>query len=132
MRRSTAIELPLWSRAFLALVLGLALTFGAVAPHDPASEHRAEGGIVDQAAQHPEDPPHFEASEATYLDGCQTCLLHLQTGARLVAPPALLPEPVRGEALPSTGTAAVPAHASFPGPARAPPVSSPVLVPPAA
>lgn len=123
MRRSSPADLPLWSRAFLALVLGLALTFGAVAPHETAAEHSAEGGIVDQAAQHPEAPPHFEASQAVYEPGCQTCLLHLQTGARLVAPPALLPEPVRGEALLSANTAAVPAHASFLGPARAPPAS---------
>lgn len=127
MRRLSPTDLPLWSRAFLALVLGLALTFGGAAPHDPAAEHRTEGGIVDQAAQHPEDPPHFEASEATYLEGCRTCLLHLQTGARIVAPPALLPEPVRGEVLPLAGTAALPAHASLFGPARAPPASSPVL-----
>lgn len=116
-------------RFLIALLLGIALTFGSVAPHDPAAEHDREGHgtFVDQAASHPEDPPHIEASKSTYVPGCQTCLLHLQTGSRLVAPLVPLPELIRGETVTVSETAAVSTPASLLGPARAPPASSLVL-----
>jgi hypothetical protein len=129
MRRARSTDLTLWKRSLIALAVGLALTFGAVAPHDAAAEHEREGrgAFVDQAASHPEDPPHIEASNATYVPGCQTCLLQLQTGSRLIAPPVPLPELVRGETVPVPETAAVSTPSSLLGPARAPPASSLVL-----
>ena len=103
--------------------------FGAVAPHDPASEHtgRMKGAIVDQAAHHPEAPVHVEASQPAYEPGCETCLMQIQAGSRLIAPPVLLPELVRGEAVAVAQTAAFSAASSLLLPARAPPASS--LVP---
>jgi hypothetical protein len=126
MRRAHPPDLSFWRRALIALTVGIALTFGAVAPHDSSTEHDREGqgAIVDQAARHPEAPPHFEASNATYVPGCPTCLLHLQTGSRLIAPPVPLPELVRGETVTVPETLAVSAPSSLHGPARAPPVSS--------
>lgn len=113
-------------RFLIALLVGVALTFGSVAPHDPAAEHDREGrgAFVDQAARHPEDPPHMEASSSAYVPGCQTCLLQLQTGSRLIAPLVPLPELVRGETVTVPETAAVSTSASLFGPARAPPASA--------
>ncbi|HEX6861195.1 MAG TPA: hypothetical protein VF414_00170 [Thermoanaerobaculia bacterium] len=129
MRRDRSTDLSLWRRSLIALAVGLALTFGAFAPHDDSAEHEREGrgAFVDQAASHPEDPPHVEASNATYVPGCQTCLLHLQTGSRLIAPLVPLPELVRGETVLALETAAVSTPSSLLGPARAPPASSLVL-----
>lgn len=126
MRRARPSDPSLWKRSLIALLAGLALTFGAFAPHDDAAEHEREGrgAFIDQAARHPEEAPHFEASNPTYVPGCQTCLLHLQTGSRLIAPPVPLPELVRGETVPVPETVAFSASASLLGPARAPPVSS--------
>ena len=113
----------------IVLLLGVALTFGAVAPHADSAEHDREGrgAFIDQAASHPEDPPHVEASKSAYVPGCQTCLMHLQTGLRLIAPLVPLPELVRGETLTVSETAAVSTPVSLQGPARAPPASSLVL-----
>jgi hypothetical protein len=129
MRRAHPSRPSLWQRSLIALAVGIALTFGAVAPHDAGAEHDREGhgAFVDQAASHPEDPPHIEASNATYVPGCQTCLLQLQTGSRLLAPPLPLPELVRGDTVPLPETAAVSGPTSLHGPARAPP--APSLVP---
>jgi hypothetical protein len=129
MRRDLPTDLSFWRRSLIALAVGLALTFGAVAPHDDSAEHEREGrgAFIDQAAIHPEAPPHIETSNPTYVPGCQTCLLHLQTGSRLIAPPVPLPDLVRGEAVPVPETVAVSTPSSLLGPARAPPVSSLVL-----
>lgn len=129
MRRAHPPDLSLWRRSLIALLVGIALTFGSVAPHDASAEHDREGhgAFVDQAAQHPEDPPHFEASNATYIPGCRTCLLQLQTGSRLIAPLVPLPDLVRGGTVTLPETAAVSTPASLLGPARAPPASSLVL-----
>ena len=129
MRRVRSTDLSPWRRSLIALAVGLALTFGAFAPHDDSAEHEREGrgAFIDQAASHPEAPPHFEASNATYVPGCQTCLLHLQTGSRLIAPPVPLPDLVRGETVPVPETVAFSTPASLLGPARAPPASSLVL-----
>jgi|SRR5215218_8181723 len=129
MRRDHPTDMSLWRRSLIALAVGLALTFGAFAPHDGSAEHESEGrgAFIDQAASHPEAPPHFEASNSTYVPGCQTCLLHLQTGSRLVAPPVPLPGLVRGETVPILETVAVSTSSSLLGPARAPPASSLVL-----
>lgn len=116
-------------RFLIALLVGIALTFGAVAPHDPTAEHDREGhgAFIDQAASHPEDPPHVEASKSAYVPGCQTCLMHLQAGSRLIAPLVPLPDLIRGETVTVPETAAVSTPASLQGPARAPPASSLVL-----
>ena len=129
MRRVLSTDLSLWRRSLIALAVGLALTFGAFAPHDESAEHEREGrgAFIDQAASHPEAPPHFEASNTTYVPGCQTCLLHLQTGSRLIAPLIPLPDLVRGATVQILETAAVSTPSSLLGPARAPPVSSLVL-----
>lgn len=129
MRRAHSPDPSLWRRSLIALLVGIALTFGAVAPHDASAEHEREGrgAYVDQAARHPEEPTHFEASDSTYVPGCQTCLLQLQTGSRLIAPLVRLPELVRGGTVPVPETAAVSTPASLLGPARAPPVSTLVL-----
>ena len=129
MRRARPTDLSLWRRSLIALAVGLALTFGAFAPHDDSADHEREGrgAFVDQAASHPEEAPHFEASNSTYVRGCPTCLLHLQTGSRLIAPPVPLPDLVRGETLPVLETVAVSTPSSLLGPARAPPASSLVL-----
>lgn len=129
MRRAHPSDPSLWRRSLVAVAVGLALTFGAFAPHDDAAEHEREGrgAFIDQAARHPEAPPHFEASDTTYVPGCQTCLLHLQTGSRLIAPPVPLPELVRGGTLLVPETVAVSTPSSLLGPARAPPASSLVL-----
>src|SRR5215210_3205236 len=117
MRRDRPTDLSLWRRFLIALAVGLALTFGAVALHDASAEHEREGrgAFVDQAASHPEDPPHIEASNATYIPGCQTCLLQLQTGSRLVAPPVPLPELVRGETVSAPETVPVSTPSSLLG-----------------
>lgn len=114
------------SSTLIALTIGLALTFGAVAPHDPGSEHDGgvQGVMVDEAAQHPEAPPHIEGSDPAFHPRCETCLLQMQTGSRLIAPPVLLPEPVRGETVPIVETVAASDPSSLLGPARAPPVSA--------
>ena len=116
-------------RLLIALLLGVVLTFGAVAPHEDSAEHDREGhgAFIDQAASHPEDPPHIEASKAAYVPGCQTCLMHLQTGSRLIAPLVPLPDLIRGETVTVFETVAVSTPASLLGPARAPPASSLVL-----
>jgi|SRR5215210_4580290 len=126
MRRAPLTALPLWKRSLIALTVGLALTFGAVAPHDPAAEHDGgmQGVMVDEAAQHPETPPHIEGSDPAFHPRCETCLLHMQTGSRLIAPLVRLPELVRGETVKTVEMAAVSDPSSLLGPARAPPVSS--------
>jgi len=129
MRRDRSTDLSPWRRSLIALAVGLALSFGVFAPHNDSAEHEREGrgAFIDQAAIHPEAPPHIEASNPAYVSGCQTCLLHLQTGSRLIAPPAPLPDLVRGETVPVPETDAFSTPSSLLGPARAPPVSSLVL-----
>lgn len=120
---------PAWKRALIALTAGLALAFGMVAPHDPMFEHDGglKGIVVDEAAQHPEDPPHLEGSKSSYRPPCESCLLQIQTGSRLISPPAPLPDLVRGETVAVAETAALFSPAPRLGPARAPPVSPAVL-----
>lgn len=116
-------------RPLIVLAIGSVLTFGTVAPHEAAPDHEgiARGAFVDDAAQHPEAPPHFESSHTTYLPACHTCLMQLQTGSRLIAPPAPVPDLLRGE--PVFVAAAAALSQAFPlfSPARAPPASSAVL-----
>lgn len=128
MSRPHPIDLPLWRRAALVLTAGLVLAFGMAFPHDPIFEHEGLRGIVvDEAARHPEDPPHLEGSKSSYRGPCESCLLQVQTGSQLVPPPAPLPEPVRGETVTLFETVLVSATLPHLGPARAPPASLPVL-----
>lgn len=129
MNRAPTSTLAVCLRSLVALAIGFALTFGAVAPHNPAADHEgnAQGAFVDDAAQHPEAPPHVEASHTIYRPPCDTCLLQLQTGSRLIAPLAPLPDLVRGEKISITAPARLsPAFSRF-APARAPPAPAFVL-----
>jgi hypothetical protein len=128
MTDSRDLSSPLaWRRTLLALVAGLALAFGMVAPHDVAVEL---AGVVSQVeiaetAVHPGAPAHFEASELKTHPGCVACLLQLGSSTVLSLPPALL------SPLPQDGYVAAPAaqvsavQPPLPGPARAPPTASP-------
>jgi hypothetical protein len=124
MRRAHPIDLPLWRRALLVLTAGLALAFGMTVSHDPLFEHEGLRGIVvDEAAQHPEAPPHLEGSKSAYRGPCESCLLQLQTASRLVPPPVPLPEPVRSGTVALAATVLVSSPSPLLGPARGPPAS---------
>ncbi len=116
--------LPPWRRTLLVLAAGFALAFGTAAPHDPLFEHQGlHGSMVDEAARHPEAPPHLEGSKSTYREACESCLLLCQTGSNLVPPPTLLPEPVLDGIVVLASAAAVSSPHSHPGSARAPPAA---------
>lgn len=128
MRRAHPIDLPLWRRALLVLTAGLALAFGMTVSHDPLFEHDGLRGIVvDEAARHPEDPPHLEGSKSAFRGPCESCLLQLQTASQLVAPPAPLPEPVRNGTVAFLETVPVSSPSPLLGPVRGPPASLRVL-----
>jgi len=116
-----------WRRPLCALFAGLALAFGMAVPHDEAVEQAGMVSKVEiaETAVHPGDPAHFESAELKVHPGCTACLLQLGSSTVLGPSPALpspLP-PYRNVALPvelaSSGST------SLPGPARAPPTSSP-------
>lgn len=114
--------LPLWRRTLLVLAAGIALAFGTAAPHDPLFEHQGlHGSMVDEAARHPEAPPHFEGSKSTYREACESCLLQCQTASNLVPPPSLLPEPVLDGAVVLASITVPSSPHPHPGSARAPP-----------
>lgn len=128
MRRAPSIVLPLWRRALLVLTAGLALAFGMTVSHDPLFEHEGlRGTVVDEAAQHPEAPPHLEGSRSAFRGPCESCLLQLQTASQLIPPPAPLPEPVRGGIVAYFETVPVSSPSPRLGPARGPPASLSVL-----
>jgi hypothetical protein len=117
-----------WRRPLLALVAGLALVFGAVAPHDMAVERA--GGVsriieIAETAVHPDAPAHFEEATIEVHPGCTACLLQLGSSTVLGRPLAAT------STLPSCGNVAASltrissAAPSLSGPARAPPLSSP-------
>ena len=113
-------------RALLALVLGLVVFAGAVAPHGLTAGHHESpvGTNIDHSARHPSDPAHFEQSTVEFQPGCPLCVLQLQTGSVLRLPEALQPPLLPGDDI----QAAVQQAASRPsprlGPARAPPLSA--------
>ncbi|HEX3126700.1 MAG TPA: hypothetical protein VH394_05165 [Thermoanaerobaculia bacterium] len=128
MRRAHPIEIPLWRRALLVLTAGLALAFGMTVSHDPLFEHDGlRGTVVDEAARHPEAPPHFEGSKSAFRGPCESCLLQLQTASQLVPPPAPLPEPVRSGIVTFFETVHVSSPSPHLGSARGPPASLSVL-----
>lgn len=126
MRRSHPI--PLWRRALLVLVAGLAFGFGMTVSHDPLFEHQGlRGTVIDEAARHPEAPPHLEGSKSAYRGPCESCLLQLQTASQLVPPPVPLPEPVISGTVALVETLPVSSPAPLLGPVRGPPASLAVL-----
>jgi len=116
-----------WRRPLLALVAGLALALGAVAPHDMAVERTGLVSPVEiaETAVHPGAPAHFEDATIKVHPGCTACLLQLGSGTVLGGPPAQI------STLPPCGDVVAPparvssAAPSLPGPARAPPSASP-------
>jgi hypothetical protein len=114
-----------WRRRLFAVLAGLALALGMLAPHDVAVEEA--GAIVKveiaETAIHPHAPAHFEDAEFKVHPACVGCLLQLGTSTVLKPPPAPM------SPLPRDGSLVAPAaHPSSAqlrrlGPARAPPVS---------
>ncbi|HYU33687.1 MAG TPA: hypothetical protein VEW48_16160 [Thermoanaerobaculia bacterium] len=122
------IAFPLaWWRPFLALLAGLALALGMMAPHDVAMDLAGMISPVEiaETAVHPLLPVHVEDAEIKVHPGCVACLLQLGSSTimgRPPAPPLLLPPAGHVAALVAKVSSAKP---SLPGPARAPPVASP-------
>ncbi len=111
-----------WRRTLLVLTAGFALAFGTAAPHDPLFDHEGLRGIVvDEAALHPEDPPHLEGSRTSVREACESCLFQCQAGSDLAPPLTLLPEPVLGGAVEHSPITAVSSSLPHPRSARAPP-----------
>jgi hypothetical protein len=103
---------------------GLAFGFGMTVSHDPLFEHQGlHGSIVDEAARHPEAPPHLEGSKSAYRGPCESCLLQLQSASQLVPPPAPLPEPVISGTVALLETVPVSSPSPRLGPVRGPPSS---------
>jgi hypothetical protein len=128
MTDSRNLSSPLaWRRSLLALLAGVALAFGMVAPHDVAVEQAGAVSQVEiaETAVHPGAPAHFEDSEIKVHPGCVACLLQLGSStvlSRPPAPPSLLP-PDGYVAAPVAWVSS--AKPSLLGPARAPPIASP-------
>jgi hypothetical protein len=117
-----------WLRGVVAFLAFLALALGSTAPHDMAVEYAGAGSQVEiaESAVHPSDPAHFEAAEIKVHPGCVACLLQLETRTVLGHSPRPLP-PLARVASRTALVEAVPASiACLFGPARAPPISSPV------
>jgi len=116
-----------WWRLLFVLAACLGLAIDSVAPHDMAADRAGTLSHVEiaESAVHPGDPAHLEQAEMKVHPGCVACLLQLETRTVLGHSPIPLP-PVARDA--SATVLAVPAAsrgASLPGPARAPPASSP-------
>src|SRR4030095_12531005 len=77
-------------RPLLALLAGLALAFGMLAPHDLAVEQAGAVSRVEiaETAVHPGAPAHFEDAEIKVHPGCVGCLLQLGSSTVLKPPPA--------------------------------------------
>lgn len=110
-------------RPLLALLAGLALALGMVAPHDLAVEQTGRASQVEiaEAAVHPNAPPHFEDAELKTHPACVGCLLQL--GSRTVlSRPRVPPRPMvlTGNTAPYVVRFST-SRASFLGPTRAPP-----------
>lgn len=120
---------PSWRRSLLALLAGIALALGAVAPHDQALEGTGRSltpTVVAETARHPGDPAHFEASSTEIHHACVACLLQIQSRGQIAGSSA--------SALPSltwdAGFGGLTEQVSSPGfrrsgPPRAPPFLSP-------
>lgn len=117
-----------WLRVVLALLVSLSLGLDLVATHDAAAERSGPSGRVEitESAIHPGAPTHFEASSPeTHRHSCLGCLLQLNTGiapVRQIASSPLL----TGSTLRPRAEQAASATVPLSGPARAPPLSSPL------
>jgi len=120
-------SLTAWRRSLSALLAGFALAFGMAVPHDVAVEQAGRVSQVEiaETAIHPGAPAHLEDAEYKVHPGCAACLLQLGSSTILACPPA------SQSLLPQGGHVAAPvaqvpsAKPSLPGPARAPPTTSP-------
>jgi hypothetical protein len=120
---------PSWRRSLLALLAGIALAFGAVAPHDQALEGTGKSltpTVVAETALHPGDPAHFEASSTEIHHVCVACLLQIQSRGQIAGSPSSTLPPLAWDA----GISSLTEQASSPGlrrtgPPRAPPFLSP-------
>jgi hypothetical protein len=122
---------PSWRRSLLALLAGIALAFGAVAPHDQALEGTGKSltpALVAETALHPGDPAHFEASSTEIHHACVACLLQIQSRGQMAGSPASTLPPVAWD----TGLGALTEQPSSPGLRRAGPPRAPPFLSPAA
>lgn len=117
-----------WPRVLLALLVSLSMGFDLMVSHDVVAERGQASGRVEvtESAIHPGAPIHFEASgPETPHHGCLGCLVQLETGVspvRQIAAFLLL----TGATLRPGEEQAASAFAPPSGPARAPPISSPL------
>lgn len=117
-----------WLRVVLALLVSLSLGLDLMATHDAAAERSGPSGRVEitESATHPGAPTHFEASgPETHHHGCLGCLVQLDTGVspvrQIASSPLLTGSTLRPQAEQAASTTA-----RLSGPARAPPLSSPL------
>jgi hypothetical protein len=110
-------------RAVTAWVAVFALGAGVVAFHDPVSERPGapERVEVEEAARHPHEPVHFEASALAAHPACVACLVQLQTGSTIARPAPAGPVLLTAGALVSPAARPVLSRVSSRLPARAPP-----------
>lgn len=121
---SSRTGLPPLRRALTALVALLALGAGTFALHDPWSERPGAPAevAIEEAAQHPEEPIHFEASHVADHPACGACLAQIQTPSAPGRPERAAP------LLPPAGSVIGPVHTRplcptiSSVPSRAPPV----------
>lgn len=109
-------------RAWLALLVSLAMGFNLTALHDSAAERSGPTRKVEiaESAIHPGDPIHFEASDIKTHHGCPGCLVQLETGM-VPASRLSIVALVRGPAFAVPAPQAAAKIALLSGPARAPP-----------
>ncbi|HVT58388.1 MAG TPA: hypothetical protein VHR45_08305 [Thermoanaerobaculia bacterium] len=112
-------------RSLAVLATGLALGFGAIAPHSADSERvgTLTGGEVTETtagASHPRAPLHCESSLIKTYPGCPACLLQINTAAELFLR-ATAPRLLRRAEIVRSAIEAPVNPRPDPGPARAPP-----------
>lgn len=116
-----------WRQPLLALLAGLALAFGMLAPHDLAVEQAGAVSTVEiaETAVHPGAPAHFEDSEIKVHPGCVGCLLQLGSSTVLKPPPAPISLLSQDDRVVTPAVQVSSAQLRLLGPARAPPIASP-------
>lgn len=130
-RRPLPSSPPSWRRALLALLAGVALALGALAPHDQALEDISPAltpKSVAETARHPGDPTHFEALFTEVHHACVACLLQIESRGQAAGPPVSALPPLAWDA----GRGALAEQAPAPGLRRAGPPRAPPLLSPAA
>ena len=127
MTDSRNLSSPLaWHRPLLALLAGLALAVGMLAPHDVAVEQAGAVSTVEiaETAVHPGAPAHFEDSEIKVHPGCVGCLLQLGSSTVLKPPAAPVSPLSRDSRVVVPADQLSSAQLRLLGPARAPPIAS--------